>query len=203
MKEKARLRAALKEKRAALAPAERFRQEKAIQQHLVHMLGSGRARYFPNLPKRPVCSLYYPVGDEISLLEVARSPVLSSPVIWSLPVVTGRSQPLAFRRWAPGEPLDRGAFDIPVPVSEAPAVTPDILLVPLLGVDARGHRIGYGGGFYDRTLAALRTSADAKEAVRAVGVAFDCQKVPCLPQETTDEPLDFIVTAAGIERFSS
>jgi 5-formyltetrahydrofolate cyclo-ligase len=107
-----------------------------------------------------------------------------------LPVVVGRGQPLLFRRWEPGMALVRGNFKVMTPPPDAPEVVPRVLLVPLLAFDREGYRLGYGGGFYDRTLAKLRAAGDAL----AVGVAFAMQEVPAVPRDDTDQPLDWIVT---------
>lgn len=112
-----------------------------------------------------------------------------------LPVVLGAGKPLEFRSWRPGQALAPGAFGVDVPAAGA-ILQPDILIVPLLAFDAAGYRLGYGGGFYDRTLAALR----AKSQVTAIGLAFAGQKVPACPREPTDAPLDLIVTERGVIR---
>lgn len=110
-----------------------------------------------------------------------------------VPVIVGRGQPLQFARWTPGCGMVAGPFK-----AEVPAVldwmTPQILIVPLLAFDARGGRLGYGGGFYDRTLAGLR----ARGPVLAIGFAFAAQQDDALPLGSTDQMLDMIVTEAGI-----
>jgi 5-formyltetrahydrofolate cyclo-ligase len=111
----------------------------------------------------------------------------------ALPVVVGPGLPLVFHAWAPGEPTVRAGFGLEVPAAEI-EVVPDLLLVPMLAFDARGHRLGYGGGFYDRTIAALRAGGVAPHAF---GVAFAAQAVPLLPDSETDMRLDAIVTEAG------
>ncbi len=112
-----------------------------------------------------------------------------------LPVVQGRARPLVFRRWAPGAPLMRGNFGVEVPPADAPEMVPEVLFVPLLAFTASGHRLGYGGGFYDRTLAALR---EAGAPVTAIGFAYGAQRVAELPLEATDLALDAVVTEAGV-----
>ena len=97
---------------------------------------------------------------------------------------------LSFHRWAPGDPLIRSAFGVLEPSPEAPVLAPDLVLAPLLGFDLAGHRIGYGRGHYDRTLAALR----ALKPVAVVGVGFAAQEVAAIPTDATDEPLDWILT---------
>ena len=107
-----------------------------------------------------------------------------------LPVVVGAEQPLVFRSWTPGEPLVPGVWEIPVPVETAPEVLPDVLLVPMLAFDRAGYRLGYGGGFYDRTLEKLR----ARKKVVAIGVAYGAQMVDEVPRGPYDAPLDYVMT---------
>lgn len=108
----------------------------------------------------------------------------------ALPIVIALGQPLLFRRWFPGEPTILGKWDIPRPSEEAPLVEPDVLLVPLLAFDYQGFRLGYGGGFYDRTLAQYR----AARTVVAIGVGYAAQQVAEVPHDALDQPLDFIMT---------
>ena len=107
-----------------------------------------------------------------------------------LPVVIAQGVPLVFRAWNPGEPLVPGVWDIPAPPEQAPEVLPDVLLVPLLAFDRAGYRLGYGGGFYDLTLAKLR----AIKKVTAVGVAYHAQLVDQVPRAPHDAPLDYVMT---------
>lgn len=109
-----------------------------------------------------------------------------------VPVVEAPRLPLGFRTWAPGAVTERGAFGIEVPVEGAPA-EPDLILVPMLAFDARGHRLGYGGGFYDRTVAWLRQV----KPIVAVGIAYAAQEVAAVPRGRYDQPLDWIVTEVG------
>ena len=108
----------------------------------------------------------------------------------ALPVVIGRGQPLSFRLWRPGLKLVSGSFGVLHPGPEAPEAEPRMLIVPLLAFDRRGYRLGYGGGFYDRTLTRLRRTG----RTAAVGVAFAVQEVEEAPRDDTDEPLDWVVT---------
>ena len=107
-----------------------------------------------------------------------------------LPIVIGMEEPLLFRSWVPGEPLIPGAWDIPVPLETAPDAVPDLLLVPMLAFDRKGFRLGYGGGFYDRTLEKLR----AVKRVVAIGVAYHAQLVEEVPVGLHDAPLDYVMT---------
>lgn len=112
-----------------------------------------------------------------------------------LPVVEGRARPLRFLAWTPGDPLVPGGFGTRVPAGGAP-VAPDLLIVPMLAFDRRLYRLGYGGGFYDRTLAALRQSRPAP----AIGLAYEAQRMESVPTEPTDIPLDAVATEAALHR---
>lgn len=116
-----------------------------------------------------------------------------------LPVVTRRDAALSFRAWSAGAALERGAFGTRVPTAGA-WLCPDVVIVPLVGFDARGYRLGYGGGFYDRSLAALRASG---RPVLAVGLAYSAQEADLVPTEATDIALDAIVTEAGLRWFGA
>jgi 5-formyltetrahydrofolate cyclo-ligase len=107
-----------------------------------------------------------------------------------LPRMVGKGLPLAFHAWRPAEPLETASLGVRQPLAESPRREPNRLIVPLLAFDKAGYRLGYGGGFYDRTLAALRAAGD----VLAVGYAFDLQQVDAVPHGPLDEPVDLIVT---------
>lgn len=111
----------------------------------------------------------------------------------ALPEVVGKGQPLIFRRWWPGAPMKRGVYDIPYP-DGTEVVVPDIALVPMNGCDDLGYRLGYGGGYFDRTLAQWRNR------MIAIGVAFEALRVPTIHPQPHDIPMDFIVTEAGLQR---
>lgn len=109
-----------------------------------------------------------------------------------LPVVPGKAVPLVFRRWR-GEALVPGPFGTSHPGDSQPVMVPRVLIVPLAGFDGQGNRIGYGGGYYDRTLQLLRETGP----VHAIGLAFAVQQLPQIPAEPFDQPLDLIVTDHG------
>jgi 5-formyltetrahydrofolate cyclo-ligase len=109
-----------------------------------------------------------------------------------LPVVAKPRAPLMFRRWEPEMTLIPGAYGEKIPPPEIPEVAPDVLLVPGLLFDRRGFRLGYGAGYYDRTLAALRAS----KSITAIGLAYAGQLADDVPHDGSDEPLDWIVTEA-------
>ncbi|MGF1551026.1 MAG: 5-formyltetrahydrofolate cyclo-ligase [Paracoccaceae bacterium] len=111
-------------------------------------------------------------------------------VALAMPVVEGPDRPLAFRPWRPGAAEVEGAFGAAIPADPA-SVPPTALVVPLVAFDAEGYRLGYGGGFYDRTLEALRA---ANPSLTALGLAYDAQAVDRVVREATDQPLDAVVT---------
>lgn len=110
---------------------------------------------------------------------------------FALPVVVAAGEPLVFRAWAPGDPVEPGRWGIPEPV-EGVAVCPDVVIVPLVGFDRAGYRIGYGGGYYDRTLAALAPRP------RTIGVGYACAEVESIEPQPHDVALDAIVTEAEV-----
>jgi 5-formyltetrahydrofolate cyclo-ligase len=114
----------------------------------------------------------------------------------AFPRVAAKDQPLQFHRLPDGAALAAGAYGIQEPASHFPVVTPDLLLVPLLAFDVRRHRLGYGGGFYDRTLFALKKGAAPQ--MRAIGIAYAGQHVSSLPAEPHDIALDGILTENGL-----
>ncbi|MGI9484174.1 MAG: 5-formyltetrahydrofolate cyclo-ligase [Hyphomicrobiales bacterium] len=116
----------------------------------------------------------------------------------ALPVVVKEGTPLEFRTWRPGEPTVPGAWDIPVPEESVETVEPDVMFVPLLAFDDAGYRLGYGGGFYDRTIARLR----GWKGVTAIGVAYSGQWCKAVPHDAHDEPLDVMMTEEGVSELA-
>jgi 5-formyltetrahydrofolate cyclo-ligase len=182
--EKQRLRAEAKRRRAAAAAAAGGAGA-ALCRRLISALDDGS---IPLAPGAAV-SAYWPKGDELDPRPaMAALAARGHPI--GLPVVAGRGAPLMFRRWAPGDRLEPAGFGLSEPAGDRPEVAPALLLVPLLAFDRRGARLGYGGGFYDRTLARLRDAGGAL----AVGVAYAGQEMPALPQGPGDRTLDWILT---------
>jgi 5-formyltetrahydrofolate cyclo-ligase len=145
---------------------------------------------------RPVVSAYLPMRTEIDPLGLLAA-LAGHGLGTALPVVTGRDQPLLFRAWTPGEGTVGAGFGTHEPPPGHPAVEPCLLLVPLLAFDVAGYRLGYGGGYYDRTLALSR----ARGRCLAVGVAFDEQKIDAVPHLDYDERLNAVLTPTGLLRF--
>jgi 5-formyltetrahydrofolate cyclo-ligase len=134
---------------------------------------------------------YMPIRSEINPLPAMAEASAHGEV--GVPVIVGQAQPLRFARWEPEMPMVSGPFGARIP-AEPSYFEPEILIVPLVAFDANGGRLGYGGGFYDRTLEALR----AKRATLAVGFAYAAQEAETLPLEPTDQPLDMIVTETRV-----
>jgi 5-formyltetrahydrofolate cyclo-ligase len=110
-----------------------------------------------------------------------------------LPVMEGKGKPLVFRAWKPGDALNEVTWGIKEPLASAPVVEPDVVLAALLAFDERGYRLGYGGGFYDRTIARLKT---IKSPV-VIGLAYDEQKVDAVPHSDYDQRIDWVLTPSG------
>ncbi len=178
--EKQELRRIAKERRASLAGQGREAAAENLADNFYKAGGRGASLTVAG---------YWPMVDEIDV-----RPLMTrlSDDGWkvALPVVVGPEQPLIFRQWRMEMELQAGDFGTRHPGPEAPEAVPDILLVPLLAFDDRGFRLGWGGGFYDRTLARLRATRD----ISAVGIAYQGQKVDRVPHSPNDEPLDRVVT---------
>jgi 5-formyltetrahydrofolate cyclo-ligase len=162
--------------------------------HEATMLGAGGALAARGLPvsrnaQNRIISAFHSFGTEISTFELFDK-LVAEGWITALPVVVAKNTPLLFRQWAPGDALVLGRWDIQIPPETAPEVQPDVLLVPMLAFDRKGYRMGYGGGFYDRTLATLR----ALKKVTAIGVAYAGQEIDMVPHDDHDQSLDWIMT---------
>ena len=139
-------------------------------------------------------AFFWPIRTEIDPRPVMEALATTRTVC--LPLTHGRDAPLTFHRWSVDAPMTQDGFGVPVP-DGTEEVAPMVLVVPMLAFDARGHRLGYGAGHYDRTLAKLRPDGP----VTAIGFAFEAQRVAePLPIEPTDQPLDMVVTEAGAFR---
>lgn len=134
---------------------------------------------------------YLPIRTEIDPLSAMAEAAAHGPV--GVPVIQNRATPLLFSRWEPDMALKEGPFKVQIPVVDA-FFEPEILIVPLVAFDIRGGRLGYGGGFYDRTLELLRS----RRPTLAIGFAFDAQETEDLPLEPTDQALDYLVTESRV-----
>lgn len=152
------------------------------------------ARKFPlAIAPGTIVSGFMPLKSEINPLPLMRK-LAEQGARLALPMIAGRGKPLIMRAWEFGAPLDRGQWDIREPKSEAAAVEPDILLVPLLAFDRAGHRVGYGAGYYDLTITQLR----ARKPIMTVGLAFAAQEVPAVPATPRDARLDLVLTECEV-----
>jgi 5-formyltetrahydrofolate cyclo-ligase len=148
------------------------------------------ARPFPlALPTGGCISGFMPLKSEISPIPLMRK-LADAGFRLALPVVVGRGKPLVMRVFAFGDPLASGVWGIREPKPDAPEVFPDVLLVPLLAFDRRGNRIGYGGGYYDLTITALR----GRQPILAAGIAFAEQEQKKVPAGPRDARLDLVLT---------
>ncbi len=132
---------------------------------------------------------FWPIRDEIDTRPLMIE-LHNQGCQLALPVVQGKGRPLMFRAWRPGDPLEAGVFGTLQPSARRETIEPDALIVPMLACDADGWRLGYGGGFYDRTLELLRK----RRPVTAMGVGFDAQFVPEVPHGPGDQRLDWLLT---------
>lgn len=135
-----------------------------------------------------IASAFWAIKDEVATLPLFER-LAGRGIATALPVMQGFGKPLEFRLWAPGAPLAEAKWGIMEPVP-APEVFPDLLFVPVAGFDRAGNRLGYGAGFYDRTLARLRQ----KQEIVTIGIAYATQEFAAIPAETYDERLDYILT---------
>jgi len=141
---------------------------------------------------------YSPIRSEIDPLPLMRKLAVPGARL-ALPAIVAGDQPLKFRAWSPGDRLRRGRLGILEPSAEAKEVIPDILLVPLAAFDRAGHRIGYGAGHYDYTLAHLRRL----KPIIAIGLAFAAQEIEAVPALQHDVALDYVLTEAQAFDFRS
>ena len=139
---------------------------------------------------------FYPIQTEVDGLFILKA-LNAIQCRCALPVMAGKDKPLSFKEWDLEEPLNDGPYGTREPSAELPNVKPDIILVPLLAFDARGNRLGYGGGFYDRTLEFYR---GAGHEFTAIGLAYDGQFRNDIPVGDKDQPLDIIVTEKKVYR---
>jgi 5,10-methenyltetrahydrofolate synthetase len=169
--------------RLALPEAQRRAASQAITRHLLDR--------FPTLHERGVIAADWPFKGEFDPRAALRQ-WRECGARTALPVVVEKGAPLQFRAWWPGAPMTRGLFDMPVP-DGTERLTPQLLLIPPVGFDERGFRLGYGGGYCDRTLALLQP------APLKIGVAFGVSRLPSIRPRPHDIGLDFIVTEAGVQ----
>lgn len=177
------MRTALLERRMAAGPGQRSAWGARIESHLS-----------PLLRTLPVCTIgfYWPFKGEFDARALVTGLLAAEAWRAALPVVAARNSPLLFRLWTPDCQMESGVLGIPIPKS-VDTIIPDIVLAPLVGFDAANYRLGYGGGYFDRTLAALSPSP------RVIGVGFELSRLDSVYPQPHDVPMDFIVTEAGVQ----
>jgi 5,10-methenyltetrahydrofolate synthetase len=152
-------------------------------------------RSFPGLAGRRV-AFCWPIKNEYDARHFART-LRAHGSLTALPVVVAPKQPLVFREWHPGVALAKGALDIPYPVA-SPEVVPEAVLLPMNGWDPQGYRLGYGAGFFDRTLASLKERPAVRPVV--IGISYEQGRLPTIHPQPWDIPVDYLVTERGVYR---
>lgn len=183
---KAGLRVRAHEQRAAFAQSLRAEAAEAATRH-----------FFEHVMLAPtdIVAAYWPIRDELDCRGVlTRLMDAGQPVC--LPIVKGDEEPLEMHLWEVGAPLYPSGFGILAPIETSPLVEPDVIMVPLLGFDGLGTRLGYGRGYYDRTLALMTKKP------KLIGFAFAAQELPEIPREAHDVPLDGLITENGYRDFA-
>lgn len=186
-----------KERARAEARVRREAAREALGEQIAPRLADMFFAHVP-FPAPAILAGYMPIGGEADPGEIMRRARAGGHEC-ALPCVETRNAPLTFRLWRPGEPLVAGPHGTRAPSGEAAAVEPGLMLVPLLAFDGAGRRLGYGGGYYDRTLEALRAK---NTKCLAVGLAFAAQEAAELPEDEGDQRLDWIVTERGARAFA-
>ena len=149
-----------------------------------------------NIAPNAVVAGYWPIGDEADPRALMAALAAEGHEL-ALPRIEAKHAPLVFHCWSEGETLIAHKYGMAEPHVDRDVVAPDVVLLPLLAFDAQGHRLGYGGGFYDSTLQTLR----ARHKIRAIGIAYAGQEMERVPHESHDQRLDAVLTENGIQHF--
>ncbi len=184
LEKKSQLRKQMKAKRAAIDRAVQEESARAVIEQFKPFLAT---------KKRWHIALYHPLHSELDSLPLARF-LSEQRVRLSLPVIMSRDEPMVFRPWQIDELLVSAVHKIKVPPNKGLRATPELIIVPLLAFDENGYRLGYGGGYYDRTLEQIRS----ERRVIAMGLAYEDQEVGSIPAGPHDQPLDFVLTPSGL-----
>lgn len=185
--EKALLRDVAHAQRAVLGSSARTEAAKVAAQHLIDGV---------EIAQDSVLACFWPIRDEIDCKPVLIHFMDAFQKV-CLPVTMGDDKPLEFRIWENGAQLFEAGFGSLAPGDTAPVVTPDVIIIPLLGYDKHGTRLGYGRGYYDRSIAAMENKP------LIIGYAFSAQELPTIPRDEFDVPMDYLVTETGVRRFSN
>jgi len=177
------LRQSFLERRLQLLPNERANAAHAVAE-----------TFFKHVPLATgaIVAGYWPVKGELDVMPILRE-LLRKGHTCTLPHVTGEGAPLLFRQWDENMTMTTGKYGVHEPASNV-TLMPDVILVPILAFDANGHRLGYGAGFYDRTLARLKKQKN----IRTIGLAYEMQLYGTLPAEENDVKMDMIITDRNI-----
>jgi len=184
---KAALRIRARAARASLDHSERADAAVAVARHFFDGVA---------LQQADIVAAYWRIRDELDCQPILVKLMDSNQTV-VLPVVVGPEEPLDLRVWEQGASLYESGFGTLAPSELAPKAEPDVVIMPLLGFDSRGTRLGYGGGYYDRTLATM------KKPPRLIGLAFAAQELERIPREAHDVPLDAVITEAGMRQFGA
>ena len=172
--------------RLASSIAERQAWTRSIAEELDRLIGDVNGM---------IISVYWPFRGEPDLRAWMKT-IVKGGGACALPIVVQRGQPLIFRCWKEGAPLVRGVWNIPIPAT-GPEVIPDFVIAPVVGFDPQSYRLGYGGGFFDRTFAAL------PRRPRVLGIGYTFQALPTIYPQPHDIPMDAIITEAGVQALNT
>lgn len=197
---RAQLRKSQLRARATIAPSPHARHSQAICTHLERWLECWRSEHWPGQPDQHSLGFCLPFRDECAILPLAHT-LHSHHWQLSVPVVEQPAAPMVFRHWSPQAPLSEDRHGIAIPAT-APCPPPNVLLLPVVAVDSAGYRLGYGGGYFDRTLARLRAQRNRAEAPWCIGVGFALARVASIHAQAHDQPLDGFVCEEGLQAFS-
>lgn len=186
--DKMSLRKEMLARRAAVARDFGIDEANSIRRHIREYVIASGAKYVAG---------YMPIGSEFDIKPVLTE-LADFGISLSLPVVKNKNAALIFRHWQPDQPLQRGTYGIAQPPESNRLAVPELILVPMLAFDGNGHRLGYGGGYYDRTIHEFRKNTPE---LATLGVAFGSQRLDAIPADKNDIALDAVATENGIERF--
>ena len=175
--------------RTALSGSQRLAAAQAVANHFCD---------HPYLTYAPSFAGYYPIRDELDVLPIFNRMTKYNKRM-ALPRIPESGELLAFKEWAPGQMLEQGAHGIKTPLATVPDIIPEVMLVPLLAFNSTGHRLGYGGGYYDRVIAHYRAQ---QHPTLFFGVGYSQQEDHLFPVEAHDQPLDGILTELGVRMFN-